>query len=570
MFRGIRTKFLFTFLIGMIATLVVVFYVSYSSIDLVYMRINERTINAELNQISNGVDTLLSETETMLLAQIIGHDASIQLSRQSKLSIFDLTYAIQDLSAEVVEMTGRFDYIDSVYVYVNEQWFLGMSDRNTRQYRDETVEWPSERVLKLLEAGDVMTEVAGNIKEEDFPLERDDIAYLMMYRKSRGSVFCVNIKESALFEMYSGFMEDGVRSIRILDSEGVIVSAGDKSEIGTGFTILEGENLASRGTVNADGVVTNYMPIERGLVVASSVPTSVYISELTELRNRLIFVFVFGMAITAVFFYYWIDQKLQPIKEIRLGMYRAGMGDYSGRLQVTGNDELSDLTVNYNTMLTNLQNLTERRKQVESELRERELAVLRNEINPHFLYNTLNTIKCMADLDGNQDVGRCIAALGGIIAPLYKENRPIWSLGEELTLVARYLEIMNIRYGNQIQYVEHISEELLERGIMRFILQPIIENSITHGFACRGYAGRIILKVEEVGRDLLITVEDDGAGMTDSELQKYNEYLKQGIETGGVGMMNVYRRIALRYGDGYGIVLTHSEYGGLCTKIRLP
>ena len=221
-------------------------------------------------------------------------------------------------------------------------------------------------------------------------------------------------------------------------------------------------------------------------------------------------------------------------------------------------------------MLTDLQKLTEHQKQSEIELRERELAVLRNEINPHFLFNTLNTIKCMADLDGNKDVSRCIMALGGIIAPLYKSEGSTWSLREEVKQVSKYLEIMNIRYGNGILYDHSISEEALNLQVMKFILQPIIENSIMHGFSDRSYQGSIKLTAKICDHYLLLWVEDNGKGMTQEELVLFNESLRQGIETGGVGMMNVGRRIALRYGSEFGLKLLSSASGGLCTQIMLP
>ena len=329
--------------------------------------------------------------------------------------------------------------------------------------------------------------------------------------------------------------------------------------------------ITESGMIDADGMVTNYKPLEKyGLVIVSSIPTSVYTKDLTVIRNQLVLVFVVGMVISLGFFYYWIEQKLKPIRDLCLGMKIAGQGDYSRKLIVQGVDELAELIENYNTMLNDLQQLTDERRKTESELRERELAVLRNEINPHFLYNTLNTVKCMAELEGNTDVARCIVALGGIIAPLYKKRGPTWMLREELKLVEKYLEIMNIRYGNGIRFTENVPQELLDRQIIKFILQPIIENSITHGFAERAYAGWIMLTVEEKEKNLWITIDDDGSGMTDEELKRFNASLQSDIETGGVGMMNVSRRIALHYGMQYGTLLLHSEYGGLCARMILP
>jgi len=575
MFGGIRAKFLTVFIISVAITLLVAISVSYASIDAVYMRINERNTNAEFSQIAGEIEMLLTETEVLLSSRIINNNAAGKLARYQKLSVADRSYAIQDLAREVANITAFFDYIDSLYIYVAEEWFLAMSNVNTRQFFDSGLDWPSDRMIELLSKADASISIAGYVSDEDFPLEMSESAYLMLYKKAfhvnGENYYCVNIKESALYEKYSGFVEDGGRFIRVLDSEGVIVSSADKSEIGTQFELLEGAIITEPGMIDANGVVTNYRPLEKyGLVIVSSIPTSVYTKDLTVIRNQLVLVFVVGMVISLGFFYYWIEQKLKPIRDLCLGMKIAGRGDYSKNLVVRGNDELAELTENYNTMLNDLQQLTDDRRRTEIELRERELAVLRNEINPHFLYNTLNTVKCMAELEGNGDIARCIVALGGIIAPLYKNRGATWTLKEELRLVEKYLEIMNIRYGNVIRFTENVPQELLDRQIMRFILQPMIENSITHGFAKRAYAGNIILTVEEKEENLWITIDDDGSGMTDEELKRFNTSLQSGIETGGVGMMNVSRRIALRYGTQYGTLLLRSDYGGLCARMVLP
>lgn len=574
-FWGIRTKFLTVFIISVAITLLVAISVSYASIDSVYMRINERNTNAEFSQMAGEIDMLLTETENLLLSRIINNEAAGQVVRYRKLSVSDLSYAIQDLAEEVASITAFFDYIDSVYVYVADDWFLAMSNANTRRFHDADLDWPSERILELLSEADATMSIAGYVSDEDFPLVMSEPAYLMLYKKAYHmngkNYYCVNIKESALYDKYAGYVEDGVRFIRILDREGMIVSSADKSEIGTQFAPLEGKVITESGMIDAEGVVINYRPLEKyGLVIVSSIPTSVYTKDLTVIRNQLVLVFVVGMVISLGFFYYWIEQKLKPIRDLCQGMKIAGQGDYSKHLIVKGTDELAELTENYNTMLTDLQQLTDSRRQAEIELRERELAVLRNEINPHFLYNTLNTVKCMAELEGNGDIARCIVALGGIIAPLYKNRGATWTLKEELRLAEKYLEIMNIRYGNVIRFTENVPQELLDRQIMRFILQPMIENSITHGFAKRAYAGNIILTVEEKEENLWITIDDDGSGMTDEELKRFNTSLQSGIETGGVGMMNVSRRIALRYGTQYGTLLLRSDYGGLCARMVLP
>lgn len=574
MLRGIRAKFLFAFLAGAMAILAIAMFASFSKISSVYESIMQRTTIAEFNQIAGEISTLFSDTETLISTRVAEKAKVDKILHARTQSVPEFSYAVQDVKAEVIQITSIFPQVDSVYIFMQNRWFLGLSRYNT-QILSEPSRWPSERVQQLLTDSASSVQVEGCLTQTDFPFAMDEAAYIMLFKSIYGrygkSSYGINIKESAMADKYASFMKDGVRVIRILNEDGVVISSLDKSEIGTPLALLDGRDLTEAGLVNQNGLATQYTPLkEYGLVITNSIPTSVYTEELTEIRNFLLLIFGVGMIILSVFFSFWIKNKLMPISALRDGMHRAGQGDYDACLTVTGSDELSELTEYYNRMLSDLKALQENRERSEVELRERELAMLRNEINPHFLYNTLNTVKCMADLEGCTRVAECVMALGGIVAPLYKVRTPTWTLQEEMCLIGRYLQIMNIRYGNGIVCQEHIPEEFLEWQMMRFILQPIVENCIIHGFCASDYAGRIVISVQEQNGDVCIAVDDDGAGLPEQERAALNETLRKGCETGGVGIMNVSRRIALRYGAHYGIWLEASEYGGLRTCILLP
>ena len=574
MFRRIRTKFLIVFILGAMITLAASTIAGYVSVSTVYENINRQIINAEFDQISNEITTLFDETETLISSRVMTGKKLETILRYGKVSVPEFSYAVLDIRDEFTNIANYFEWIDSMYIQVPDAFVLGMSKLNT-QVLDEPARWPSGHVMGCLQHADSNLRIVGNMEPHEFPFSTSEASFIMLYRsvnvKNSQTAYCVNVKESKLEEIYSGFMADGTRNIHLLDRTGMILSSMDKSEIGTDYDVLQGFNLEEAGIVNQNGIVISYFPVRKyGLIITNAIPISVYTSSLTALRNRMILAFVIGMLSISAFFTYWIGKRLKPIDALAEGMKYAGQGDYTHALAVSGKDELMELTRKYNTMLTDLQTMQESRKQAEHELRERELAVLRNEINPHFLYNTLNTIKCMAELDGNDQIARCAKALGGIVAPLYKKHDPEWTLREEFTVIDKYLTIMNIRYGDGIVYWEEVAPELLDKKVMRFILQPIIENSILHGFSERAYAGRICIQAAQEPRGLLLLVDDDGTGMTGEALDTYNEALRTGSEAGGVGMINVSRRIRLRYGEPYGIRLQRSELGGLRTCILLP
>lgn len=575
MFKSMRTKFLAMFVAGVMLTLSIAMVVSYAKVNTVYMNINDRITKAEFDQMSGDIIKLLQETDLLANQLLLSREAFRQLVRYQNLSVAERSAAVNELSYETVQITTHYDHVDSVYIHVNREWFLAMSQKHTRQFFDAKPEWPAPAVLAVLEQAQPTLQVAGGFSTVDFPLSMDPTPYLMLYREiinARGtSVIVINLKESALFEIYSGYLKDGLRSVRILDREGRIVSSVDKTELGAWLEEVKGMDLSREGTLSTRDTVTNFTPVgDTGLVIVSTLPVAVYTSQLTSIRNTLLVIYAVSMLATSLVFSGWINRRLKPLKALNQGMEQAGRGNYRCALPVTGNDELSELTVHFNNMLTALEELDQKNREAALEMREKELTALRNEINPHFLYNTLNTVKCMADMEGNKDISRCVVALGGIIAPLYKQKSSAWSLREELKLVEKYLEIMNIRYGDGIFCEMRVPDNFLDVRIMRFLLQPIVENSILHGFENRGYAGRIIIAVERRDKDICIIVEDDGEGISVENLQKLNRELQMGRENGGVGMLNVSRRITLRHGPEYGIHLEAAPSGGLITYITLP
>lgn len=570
---GIREKFLAVFILGVTITLLLAGLESYTDFEKVYTNINEHSMNAEFNHISYEIEALLSETDKRVVSEIASVNGEA-LARYGSLSMVDRSTLLRKLGENVRKMIESCPEIDSLVVYLEGDWLLCFSGSSVRQYASNDQDWISDRMEQYFLEAEYALSLVGNATEYDFPIDFKEEAYLTLYRKMRyikkECVYSVNIKESALFDVYNGFMREDERVIRLLDRDGMIISSGDKSEIGSSLTVLADADLSKVGTKTVDGVLIDYRPIGDGnIVIVNTIPVAVYTRELVQVRNKMLCVIGAGLLIICGFLSYWIRRKLQPLEELQDGMRRAGLGEYVYLSQEDG-DEIGKLMGDYNIMLTDLQKLREEQQLAERELAERELAILRNEINPHFLYNTLNTMKCMAELDGNHEIARGMLALGGIIAPLYKDKNYTWSLRKEMQVLEQYMEIMRLRYGNGIECMVSIPEKLLEWHVLKFILQPIVENSILHGFSERGYEGHICITVKERENNLQIFVEDDGVGMTDEELEQYYDSMQKTIETDRVGVRNVNRRLALRYGAEYGLWMKHSAYGGLCTLLRMP
>lgn len=265
-------------------------------------------------------------------------------------------------------------------------------------------------------------------------------------------------------------------------------------------------------------------------------------------------------------------------------MKKVEEGNLEVKLEIHSGDEIGELTKTFNSMVKRLRELISReylerirRQEVEIEKKNAELCVLQNQINPHFLYNTLDTIRITAALNNDKAVEEMLFTLSSFFMLSIYKGDEITTMEKEVELIKCYMQIHKYRYGDKIQCNYNVPDDILDYKIPRFILQPIVENSIHHGLEPK--KGKVLLTVDvSMGDTLEITISDNGKGMAQEEMEKYNSMLKYNTDimkpidskTSGIGLLNVHQRIVLRYGKDYGLELMMSTMGGLTVKMRLP
>lgn len=191
------------------------------------------------------------------------------------------------------------------------------------------------------------------------------------------------------------------------------------------------------------------------------------------------------------------------------------------------------------------------RLELEKNLDQTRLEMLKSQVNPHFLFNTLNLISCMALLEDASDTNRMILSLSGIFRYNLRTKKQIVLLEQELEALQDYIHIQQTRFDGRITYSRQILVDPTQVSIPSFTLQPIVENAFLHGLARREENGRILLRIWQEGDDLFISVADNGVGMDESQLAGLAQRLQQSEQTGrGIGLGNISRRIAMLYPGG--------------------
>lgn len=288
------------------------------------------------------------------------------------------------------------------------------------------------------------------------------------------------------------------------------------------------------------------------------------------------FLTIVGLGLVAVIIgeicvHYYLKHLAKRLEVIVSGMDQVMTGDLNVRLPAEqSGDELDVISGHFNEMCQRLDRYIKKSYLAEIEQKNAELFALQSQINPHFLYNTLEAIRMKALMNGDREVGKMLYSMAVIFRSQIKEADVI-TVVQEIHYCKKYLELFEYRYADKFTSEVRCPEELMNYPIIKFVLQPLIENYFVHGIRTEEDGNKILIWVEKEGETLLIHIEDNGRGMSEEELCKTNEKLKENPEDSGksIGIQNVNRRIKAVYGDDYGIVLKKSRMGGLHVIVRV-
>ena len=274
----------------------------------------------------------------------------------------------------------------------------------------------------------------------------------------------------------------------------------------------------------------------------------------------------------AAFSVYVPKSFTKPITDLVAVTGKVAAGDLEARSTNDADDEVGALSRSMNQMIDKINGLLSQITKEQIRIREAELELLQAQINPHFLYNTLDTIIWLAEGGDRRQVVEMVKSLSAFFRTSLSRGRDIITIREELQHAKSYLEIQQFRYQDILEYEIDVPEAFHEYMIPKITIQPVVENALYHGIKNKRGGGRIQISAEARGNDFIIRIEDNGIGMTPERLYEVTEGLKgaQPSENAIYGLYNVNERIILKFGSGYGITL-HSVYNeGTVCNILLP
>lgn len=261
----------------------------------------------------------------------------------------------------------------------------------------------------------------------------------------------------------------------------------------------------------------------------------------------------------------------KPIQTLRSAMRSVRHGDLTVAVEADGEDELGQLSRSFNAMVSRLHELMEKSLQDESRRRKAELIALQSQINPHFLYNTLDTVVWMARQRDTEGIVNLVTALTHFFRISLSKGREFIPLSDELAHVTSYLTIQKVRYQSTLQYQVDVEADCMGVLAPKLILQPIVENAIYHGLKLKEQGGIICIRGHMDGEDLVMEVEDTGLGMLPERLSEVRQGMATESEEGnGYGLRNIHQRLMLCYGQEYGLRIESEYLLGTVVSFRIP
>lgn len=380
------------------------------------------------------------------------------------------------------------------------------------------------------------------------PVRPNDVEYL---EEDSNAVLIINCDESLMDRMFSGSNSIDGSFYCVSSPDGVIVSHSQKEKNGTVEMVpwLEEASQNKSGSLvlpyeGTNVVVCYVVSGVTGWVAASVTPVNSLLNQVSKLQVMTILVWVLLFALAMFLSRLFSGRITRPVNQLVEAMRQTGTGDFSVRLSVHGKDEMWYLTEKYNEMGEKIQTLVEQNYKSELRKKEAEIMALNLQLNPHFLYNTLNIANMMALEEGNVEVSKVLISLSDMLQYTFRNQQELVPFSEEFVWLQNYLHIMGIRFEGKFTVRYEIDKTVFQYSIPKLLLQPLVENAILHGFRDTKQGGILWIRAKQEGNTFHLEVEDNGRGMNEEELDRARH-----MDRKRIGLNNAEQRIQLIYGE---------------------
>ncbi|NOU92752.1 HAMP domain-containing protein [Paenibacillus sp. LMG 31456] len=407
------------------------------------------------------------------------------------------------------------------------------------------------RMIRQPDKNDVIGMIKIDLKLDVFRQILSNVKF-----EEKGSMLVVNGQNELLFEESSSNLEP-----RLAEA---LRGTQQPNENAVRDLVLDGRRFLT---------IVDYSDYS-GLKVIDFIPVDSLLSETKKLRNFTILIAVIFVVAAGILSFIFSYHLSSPLIRLKQKMQLVERGQFNQSVPVMSQDEIGQLSRGFNRMAEEINHLIKEVYWIGLREKEAELAALQSQINPHFIYNTLESINMKALERENYEVSDMVSTLGQLMRYTVDHNDRLVLLEEELASVGSYAKIQQLRYGDRLRFIFDIEPDVSCAYVPKLLLQPLVENSIFHGVGDKPQGGTIWIAAVRFGDDLLLTVRDDGIGMTESQIERLRLSLTSPLPDGerkqGVALRNINQRLVLMFGSSYELQFDGSPGQGIAVTITIP
>lgn len=531
-----------------------------------------------LSQVNNNIEKIKDEIITVsdmfyndsTLENILRSDNKKELDSHSDSYLY-----VQNLDQQIHSLLTHYSFEYEIQL-MGENGFIYSTDRSKtdimKQYKDELWYYnasDSENALYWLSSLQIRADQA---------YEQNFFSLMRFFKDSTGKILgllMVNVPEEVLFATYADLISENDGNIYIVDKNGQIVSHKEKYMIGHYYykmsKFYELFNKNSTATIFKSDVPYLFAKYENNnstWIVVEEIPFSSVQDPFMRITRQIFLIIIFiSLAIIciAVCVSLYISKQISTVCQ---SMEKANNGDFNVIFPKKGFREIEIISESCENFIIQITNLLNDIKKKEHIKRITELRFYQMQINPHFMHNTLFTIKCMVDMNRKDNACKMLDALNSMLKSILNTEQKLVTIQEEIETLKNYTYILQQRYANAFKIIFNIAPECNDMLILRFILQPILENSVFHGFSNNRANGIIVVTITAIENDICLCVKDNGKGIDPNILSQILNNTSDNDQH--IGISNIRSRLKLHYNDKSTFEIYSKPGEGCETRITVP
>jgi len=536
-----------------------------------------------LKQTSSKMDTLMDSYRMMANAIASNPIVIDVLTRNNQTALEQVAYTLsyedsRAINREIAQASIAYQGINSIQIvapnYIISYNFVGDSPFNAGEMtQGETArlqESQGETVLLSIrrEPTDKINARAVHVFSAARKIYRFrnhvELAYLF-----------INIQESVIRTVIDDVSIGVTGTLDLFDANGVILSSRSQELIGQQIPEdLFDQSRASQGgwyQIAGDTLTAAYFSDALQWGVVTSLPVSEVAAPLVRIRGQNLLIGLLGVLLASVVSYMLSKQLIKPLEQLVDSMTLIRSNSLDARVEPHGGSEFRQLGQTFNEMADELNGIIKHNIEIETLSKEARLRAIQAQINPHFLYNTLDTIYWKLVMEGKEEIADLVVSLSEMLRYSISGSgeRPV-TLRRELNNLEHYQQIQNARFPGKIDWIRDVSPDCLGMYMPKMLIQPLVENAVLHGMdANKVLAIRLAARLEK--GDMLVVVEDNGKGIPPERLSGLlSAANNEKDQPAGFGLFGVHRQVQLRYGTQYGLSLSSQIDAGTSVELRIP